>query len=125
MNKLPDGQRLEPGCFYYDVQGELWCCYRTDLDQPEQRQAMCVRVDYDYADSFYIDGRCGPYAAQSRCLVEKVSWVAGASHKIEESPIVQQARSWLRTHARDVLNPVAIDELARILCIPVAKGWTR
>lgn len=65
---------LKLGKFYRDKSGNVWCCFRLDMNRPAHCVADCVltagnsqRIEY-----FFLDGRYDGGGKRELCLVEEV-----------------------------------------------------
>lgn len=65
---------LKAGRFYRDKVGNVWCCFRVNLNKQEHCVADCIltagnsqRVEY-----FFLDGRYDSGGVRDYCLIEEV-----------------------------------------------------
>lgn len=66
--------KLELGKFYRARSGQIWCCFRINLNHSEHCQAYCVLTDgnSERVEYFYLDGRYDSGGIRVHCLLEEV-----------------------------------------------------
>jgi hypothetical protein len=62
---------LVAGKFYKSRDGELWCCFKVDMEAGKHCQARCIRIDDERVEYFYLDGRYDESGKREHTLVKE------------------------------------------------------